>query len=459
MNDRDESIKVLSYNTETREIPEIVRRLTNNYSVEVEEVSDCDELDETERSVIVAYCSDCFYQIEKESPECIPVLGLTDSRITADRMVENGFDDYFLLHEQITDTSLKSLHNRLRTLHRSFNRDNGYPEEVDKSKFVEFAPDAFLIMNKDLSVRYMNKNSEVLSDVDKDFKTKEDVIELVHPEDRKAVKSDFQYLLDNQGEIVRTEFRIKSSEGEWIWLESAGQNLMDNEGINGVFHVVRNIDDRKKKEKEIERNRDRLDNVINIMSHDLRNLLNVGMARSEMIAEEHDDDNAKAVKESLDRMAELISDSLDIARTGRKVQEFESVNIKTLSRKCASNTVPDRTVVQCQDQMIIKADKSRVANLLENLFNNSVEHNSPDVRIRIGIIDEGFFVEDTGIGIDEDDQNKVFDRGFSSGSGSGLGLNIVKQVSDAHDWDINLTESEEGGARFEFTNIDIKEIV
>lgn len=462
MENRREPIQVLLYNTETDDIPEIINRLTNRHNTTVEEIPECEDLDaiDQKQSVLVPYCSDrsCFSDIVTEVPEGIPILGLADDRSIAEKMIEDGFYDYFLLDGDVTEADLKTLYNRLQTLERSFSR-SAEEGEIDTSELAEFAPDAFVVLNEDMSVRYMNRYSQVLNDDESDLETGEDVIEYVHPDDRERIKSRFQYLLDNPREIVRTECRVRSEEGDWVWVESSGQNLIGYKSVDGVFFVVRDINDRKKKEKEIERNRDRLDNVISIMSHDLRNLLNVGMARSEMIAEEYDDENAEAVNDSLDRMAELISDSLDIARTGRKVQEFESVNLQRLVKNCAGNTVPKSTVVHCEDQLIVEGDKSRLSNLLENLFNNSVEHNDSSVNIRVGMVENGFYVEDTGDGIDDENRDKVFESGFSNGRGSGLGLNIVKQVANAHEWDVEVMESEEGGARFEFTGVDVTEVV
>jgi len=52
----------------------------------------------------------------------------------------------------------------------------------------------------------------------------------------------------------------------------------------------------------------------------------------------------------------------------------------------------------------------------------------------------------------------VFEAGYStSESGTGLGLNIVKRVADAHGWDICATESSMGGTRFEITGLELVE--
>jgi signal transduction histidine kinase len=68
---------------------------------------------------------------------------------------------------------------------------------------------------------------------------------------------------------------------------------------------------------------------------------------------------------------------------------------------------------------------------------------------------DGIFVADDGPGISERDRRRVFDAGYTTAdSGTGLGLDIVEQVAFAHGWEVAVTESAEGGARFEFTGVE-----
>ncbi|PYZ03257.1 hypothetical protein C8039_14160 [Halogeometricum sp. wsp3] len=51
----------------------------------------------------------------------------------------------------------------------------------------------------------------------------------------------------------------------------------------------------------------------------------------------------------------------------------------------------------------------------------------------------------------EEERNSIFDGGYTtSADGTGLGLTIVEEIASAHDWDVSVTESGTGGARFEF---------
>lgn len=73
----------------------------------------------------------------------------------------------------------------------------------------------------------------------------------------------------------------------------------------------------------------------------------------------------------------------------------------------------------------------------------------------VGGLDDGFSVEDDGRGIPEPMREQVLRPGYTASSnGTGFGLAIVDQIATAHHWRVRVTESHEGGARFEFTGVD-----
>ncbi|MFC7057835.1 sensor histidine kinase [Halovenus salina] len=75
--------------------------------------------------------------------------------------------------------------------------------------------------------------------------------------------------------------------------------------------------------------------------------------------------------------------------------------------------------------------------------------------VTIGEMADGFYVADNGPGIPEADREAVFDAGYStSTAGTGLGLRIVEQITDAHGWTVDVTDSTTGGSRFEISGVD-----
>lgn len=74
----------------------------------------------------------------------------------------------------------------------------------------------------------------------------------------------------------------------------------------------------------------------------------------------------------------------------------------------------------------------------------------------MGDLPTGFYVADDGRGIDIDKQETVFETGYTSKSsegGMGLGLTFVQKMADVYGWKCSVTESDAGGARFEFVNV------
>lgn len=92
--------------------------------------------------------------------------------------------------------------------------------------------------------------------------------------------------------------------------------------------------------------------------------------------------------------------------------------------------------------------------ILDNLLRNAVEHGGEGVTVTVGDLEDGFYVADSGAGIPEDERERVFEHGYSRSGGTGLGLDHVQESVAAHGWEISVTESETGGARFEITGFE-----
>lgn len=202
--------------------------------------------------------------------------------------------------------------------------------------------------------------------------------------------------------------------------------------------------------QETQQEREKLEKFASIVSHDLRNPLNVAQGRVTLAREECDSEHLNYTQDALKRMQELIDDLLTLARAGTEVSDFEPVNMASLTENCWKNVATAEATLTVDINRTIQADRSRLQQLLENLLRNAVEHGGNTVTITIGDLDDGFYLEDDGPGIPENERNDVFETGYSTTEGgTGFGLSIVKQIATAHGWEICVTEGSEGGARFE----------
>ncbi|QKG91622.1 PAS domain-containing sensor histidine kinase [Halorubrum salinarum] len=221
-----------------------------------------------------------------------------------------------------------------------------------------------------------------------------------------------------------------------------------------VYMTGTDITDLKERERELQRERDKLDEFASIVSHDLRNPLGVAQGRIALARADGDLSHLAPAARSIDRSLELIDDLLSLARAGSEIGDLDDIPLAAVVRDCEAQ-VDGAAVSLVGDLPTIRADRSRVGTLLENLLRNAVEHGGGDVAIAVGGLDGGFYLEDDGAGIPADDRDAVFDVGFSSNAdGTGFGLSIVAQIADAHGWDVRVTDGADGGARFEVTGVE-----
>ncbi|MGB9954359.1 ATP-binding protein [Haloarcula marismortui] len=219
--------------------------------------------------------------------------------------------------------------------------------------------------------------------------------------------------------------------------------------------------ERERREQELTRERNRLEDFASVVSHDLRNPLSVAFGRLTLVEEEYDGnpEHIESLHRSLERMDELIDDVLALARGGHKVIDANETSLDDIIT-AAWDTVEssDATLERIETDAEITGDQTRLQQLFENLFRNSVEHSDDPVTVRVGTLSggRGFYVADDGPGIPEDEREQVFERGYTtSDDGTGFGLAIVSEIVDAHGGRITVAESDGGGVRFDVTGVQV----
>ncbi|WP_335999647.1 histidine kinase N-terminal 7TM domain-containing protein [Halorientalis halophila] len=222
----------------------------------------------------------------------------------------------------------------------------------------------------------------------------------------------------------------------------------------GQTIIVRDVTDRKRRERELKRQNERLERFASVVSHDLRNPLSVIGGRVE-IARESDDvtPHLDTIAANADRMEEIIEDVLSLTRDDDLRRD--PVSLEAVADEAWEHVDAADATLSVVDDEVLQADRSRLSQAFENLFRNAVEHGGQDVTVRVGTFEDdrasGVFVADDGPGIPTDDRERVFEDGFSTGDrGTGLGLSVVDDVAGGHGWELRVTDSASGGARFEF---------
>jgi PAS domain S-box-containing protein len=279
----------------------------------------------------------------------------------------------------------------------------------------------------------------------------------VHPDDIDRVKEALDAHIAGGTELYDTEHRMEAADGTWIWIRDIGEIAErdeDGEPVRAVgIHL--DIDERKQAEQELKRQNSRLNEFAGVVSHDLRNPLNVAQGRA-AILQQRDGEELKEhltpLVAALERMESIIEDTLMLARQGETVGEMSPVSAIELIGKCWQGVETVEATLEMDDEFTIRGDRDRLRHVFENLFRNAVEHGGEDVTVWVGRAGEnGIYVEDDGPGIPPSDRETVFEPGHTSAaSGTGFGLTIVKRIAEAHGWAVTVAEGRDGGARFEF---------
>ncbi len=226
----------------------------------------------------------------------------------------------------------------------------------------------------------------------------------------------------------------------------------------GYKLVFSDITEREQYKNELERLNQRLEKFASMISHDLRNPLNVAMARLENIRNEvTDEEQIEVIDRALNRMNSLIDEILTLKQHGKRVEEWQTVNLEEIVNNCWGMVDTENAELIIESNIKFKGDPSRLKRVFENLIRNSVMHAGKDVRIRIGAMEdmEGFYFEDNGPGIPSEHKESIFEAGYSTREkGTGFGLAIVYEAVAAHGWRIEIKNGEQGGTRFEVTGID-----
>jgi len=255
--------------------------------------------------------------------------------------------------------------------------------------------------------------------------------------------------------VFDSEHGITLSDGAQRWLSINASPLLAADGT--VDRVICGIDDTtaiRNSGRALAEHNERLAEFASVVSHDLRNPLNVLAGSIELAEETGETVHFERAARAIERMNQLISDLLSLARAGEGIDRTEAVDVGRLVVECWQNLAVDEAILQVETEQILAADRSRLTQLFENLFRNAVEHGGPTVTITVGELVDGFFVADDGPGIPERHRDRVFERGYSSTpGGTGLGLYIVDRIAEAHGWTVTLADTE-SGTRIELTGVE-----
>ncbi len=302
------------------------------------------------------------------------------------------------------------------------------------------------------------------------------LLSMVHPEDRKIFKDFFTDLDKVVSDVVHIEIRIlNESKTKYSYLVTDGIAIKDNNGVIIKYTGIdRNISKwvdishelEKAKASAEESNKLKSAFLAN-MSHEIRTPLNAIVGFSELMQSCDDPDEKreymKIINTNNELLLRLIGDILDLSKIESNSIDFrfDTFYLSLLFRETYATLKPrcEKSDVKLfahnpYNKCVVTLDKNRLLQIWMNFINNAVKYTrNGSITIGYDYIKNGIklFVKDTGIGISQDNQKKLFKR-FEKldnfAQGSGLGLSICKAICERLGGEIGVKSELGKGSTF-----------
>ncbi|MCB0331314.1 MAG: response regulator, partial [Bdellovibrionales bacterium] len=314
--------------------------------------------------------------------------------------------------------------------------------------------------------------------------------ELCHPEDMDRAMAEISKYMNGETSIYRCDHRLKRKDGSWMWIDDVGKIVeWDSEGIPvrmiGVHIDIRILKEKEEQLQVAKQSAEKLAKVkgefLANMSHEIRTPMNGVLGMTELLLEselsEDQRDLAYTAHRSAENLLSVINDILDFSKieagkvelvpSNFKLSEFfedleslirirfEQKNLSFISS--LGDDVPDE----------VRGDSDRLRQVLVNLVGNALKFTPlggavvlhvENVRESDAVTTLRFTVTDTGIGVPEDKQQKIFEAFEQADSsttrqfgGTGLGLAISARLVALMGGEIGLHSREGTGTVFFFT--------
>ena len=362
----------------------------------------------------------------------------------------------FLWMDSVVDEELAPEFGGRVVTARRVDMGRAFPERF--REFLEYGTDLVTVVDADGRVRYESPSIEEVLGYEQGSTVGRSPLGYVHPDDRERVTERFYRALDDPDATSTLEYRYRTADGDWVWLESRTRSLPAGARVGRLLINSRDVSARKARERRLTDRNERLDRFASIVSHDLRNPLSVIRASMEMAQLKDDTEPLDRGERAADRIDQLVTELLTLARQGSGIDEPTEFDLAELARDGWETARSEDAVLRIGENARVRGDRGRLRQAFENLFRNSVEHGStgsqppPDdsekpepemseasLTVLVTATEGGFVVADDGPGIDPEHRDEIFEPGYTTREdGTGYGLDIVREVVESHGWTVEL---------------------
>jgi len=453
-----------------------------------------------------------------ELPRVIMVTGHGDEE-SAVRSFRSAASGYVIKDAHLAARLAESVEKAITEMRLKEARDELASREAHFRTLTDQSSDIVAVLGSDWKFQYQSRSVERILGYTPEELIGRDAFELMHPDDVKRTREQLQDSLDTPGAGVVLEFRVRHKDGDWHYLESVGRNLLFDPAVAGIVVNSRDVTRRRLVEREIEKYRQRLENLVQertaelaetnvrlreeigermlaeeqlkeraeslatfltVASHELRHPISVVKGYTTMLQgylqrmePEALPEILNALEIAVDRLTAHVDELLQasLVEEGRFTFDKRVTDLMPL----IDEAVTDRHGLDQANEISVAigpgagtalADPGRIKQLLDILLDNAIKFAEPGSPVDIEVSREGEVttvqVKDRGIGIPEEAREQVFDRFFQveelqhhSSVGLGLGLYLAREITAAHGGSIRCEPREGGGTIFSFEIVDV----
>lgn len=321
-----------------------------------------------------------------------------------------------------------------------------------------------LVTDESYNIRYASSTVESIFGVNPVSILGRNSLEFV-PESR---RQEIRELVNDNGSRS-SEINLKTTTGEEVFFEVTISNHMEHDEIGGMVVFLYDITERRAIQKKLETENHQLDHVLYKTTHDLKAPLRSALGLIQ-IAELEPQEYMKylgLIKSSLVRLDAMIDEMNSLYKNDKLAVQNARIEVRSMINREIENlhNMPEaqdiRFDVFVDGEVPFYSDPLRVKTIVSNLLSNAIKYSDTSkirkyIQISAHVFADWLFltIEDNGIGIETDHQEKVFDlfyRVSADKKGTGLGLYIVKDAIDRLKGKIYLKSKRGEGSSFTLT--------
>jgi len=316
--------------------------------------------------------------------------------------------------------------------------------------------DAVYALDPDGEIVYVNRRYAELKGVEIGTLLGTDIYEWVTDDVADRAQAVLEEIAAGERDVGVVEYDFLTADGDRFPAELRFNRVRSGEAELGRVGVIRDVSERKRREDALRRTNERLESFASVVSHDLRNPLNVLSGSLELARETGDEEHLERAERAVEDMTTLVDDLLMLAREGAVIDETEPVDLAASAESAwETATAGSNASVSIETTSRVVADPDRLTQLLGNLFRNAVDHAGDEVTVTVDDLEDGFRVADDGPGMPPDVRDRALESGYSTATdGTGFGLAIVTEIADAHGWTVSVADATDGGAAIAIRGVE-----